>query len=70
MTWLPTYLSREHGMSLEQSGLFSFLPILVKGTLAPIVGSIALLMQRKGVRVIGMLLSSFVHSMVFLTFRS
>lgn len=53
MTWLPTYLSREHGMSLQQSGVYSFLPILAKGSMAPVVGSIAQLMQRKGVRVIG-----------------
>jgi sugar phosphate permease len=52
MSWLPTYMTRQLGMSLQDSGLYSFLPVLVKAALAPVVGAIAQAMQKRGVRVL------------------
>ena len=37
VTWLPTYLMNEHGLTLERSGLYSAIPLLV-GAAACVVG--------------------------------
>ncbi len=37
LTWMPTYLMREHGQTLQQSGLYSVLPLAV-GSVACLTG--------------------------------
>lgn len=39
VTWLPTYLTKEHGLSLQQSGFYSSLP-LAAGALGCLMGGV------------------------------
>ena len=51
VTWLPTYLVDEHGLTLERSGLYSAIPLLV-GAFACVSGGTYSdwLVRRKGLR--------------------
>lgn len=53
LSWLPTYMNSKLQFNLAQSGVFAFLPYLIKGLLAPLTGIAAEQMQRRGVRVVG-----------------
>ena len=51
VTWLPTYLMDEHGLTLEQSGLYPAVPLLA-GAVACVSGGTFSdwLVRRKGLR--------------------
>ena len=51
VTWLPTYLIDEHGLTLERSGLYSALPLLAGAVACVSGGSFSdWLVRRKGLR--------------------
>lgn len=51
VTWLPTYLMDEHGLSLEQSGLYSGIPLFAGAFACVVGGSVSdWLVRRIGLR--------------------
>src|SRR5262249_28493790 len=58
VTWLPTFLTREHGLTLTQSGLYASLPLLAGSLGCALGGVIADLLARRvgivwGRRIVG-----------------
>lgn len=51
VTWLPTYLMDEHGLTLERSGVYSAIPLFVGAIACVLGGSFSdWLVRRKGLR--------------------
>lgn len=59
VTWLPTFLMKEHGLSLRQSGLYAALPLLAGAAGCLAGGFLADRFGRRAVGVCGFLFSAF-----------